>query len=624
MSVAETNGPQDADDTAATADNSEEVFSIPELPSGKELVFLLIAPWDDPFYMGLNAIEIFTDQGTRADVESIETNAEQAFGELSSLLLCKTCKSTDRNGMWMCAYRQETQPITVTIKLAEVQTIAMIRIWNYNESRVYALRGVRRLHIQLDGAFIFKGEISCAFSSETDGIESDTILFTTNECILNEIAEHDVFLTENELAPASSQMDLLSTASSSGHVRSSSSASLSEIQRPTTGTVPSPSPTPSANAEEGAPIARAEVNNVAVHAAVDAAEPGQNESGVESGSECDLVERLANTHLLANDKDTENVVKGKVFHMELASNWGCPDVIGLTGIQFLGADGEPIAASGCQVRCSSTDNTDALSRLINNRNLTSREEDMWLTRWDPNGPPPVLSFSFAQDVELTGVSIWNYNASPEMTYAGVKCTQFYINGRAIVGAVLLRKAPGYVYFDYVQDVMFDRCHLFRPLSSRPNTRSVSGFIFQLRLLSTWGDEFYIGLNGIELFNRSNRMIKLRPQNLAAFPESVNILPSVSRDPRSSDKLIDGVNDTKKAQHMWLTPMLPNRYARIFIIFDTPTFISRIRIYNYRKTPERGVRHIAISADDLIIYSGEVPQSAADSTGILDISLRELS
>ena len=70
-------------------------------------------------------------------------------------------------------------------------------------------------------------------------------------------------------------------------------------------------------------------------------------------------------------------------------------------------------------------------------------------------------------------------------------------------------------------------------------------IFQLRLLSTWGDEFYIGLNGIELFNRSNRMIKLRPQNLAAFPESVNILPSVSRDPRSSDKLIDGVNDTKK-------------------------------------------------------------------------------
>jgi hypothetical protein len=70
-------------------------------------------------------------------------------------------------------------------------------------------------------------------------------------------------------------------------------------------------------------------------------------------------------------------------------------------------------------------------------------------------------------------------------------------------------------------------------------------------------------------------------------------------------------------------MLPNAYARIFIIFDTPTFVSRIRIFNYRKTPERGCRHIAISADDLIFFSGEVPKSSMSKTGVLDISLREL-
>jgi hypothetical protein len=34
-------------------------------------------------------------------------------------------------------------------------------------------------------------------------------------------------------------------------------------------------------------------------------------------------------------------------------------------------------------------------------------------------------------------------------------------------------------------------------------------------------------------------------DLAAFPESVNILPTVEKDPRSSDKLIDGYNDTAK-------------------------------------------------------------------------------
>lgn len=74
--------------------------------------------------------------------------------------------------------------------------------------------------------------------------------------------------------------------------------------------------------------------------------------------------------------------------------------------------------------------------------------------------------------------------------------------------------------------------------------------------------------------------------------------------------------------MWLTPMLPNRYARIFVIFDSPTYVSRIKIFNYRKTPQRGVHHISLSADDLIIFSGEVPLSSATETGVLEINLRE--
>lgn len=34
-------------------------------------------------------------------------------------------------------------------------------------------------------------------------------------------------------------------------------------------------------------------------------------------------------------------------------------------------------------------------------------------------------------------------------------------------------------------------------------------------------------------------------DLAAFPESVNILPAVKGDPRTSENLIDGVNDTTR-------------------------------------------------------------------------------
>ncbi|KAK6031972.1 hypothetical protein OSTOST_01865, partial [Ostertagia ostertagi] len=190
-----------------------------------------------------------------------------------------------------------------------------------------------------------------------------------------------------------------------------------------------------------------------------------------------------------------------------------------------------------------------------------------------------------------------------------------------VSNVLLRKAPGYVFFDFVQDVSIDHPTTARPLT-RPMTSSIYGFIFQLQLLSSWGDEFYIGLNGIELYDRRHERIKVRAHNLAAFPESVNILPAVDGDPRTSLNLINGCNDTDRAEQMWLTPMLPNRCARVFFVFDVPVAVSTFVIYNYRKTPARGVRHISVSVDDLIVYSGDVPASTAEKTGILEINFRE--
>ena len=44
----------------------------------------------------------------------------------------------------------------------------------------------------------------------------------------------------------------------------------------------------------------------------------------------------------------------QLFHVELLANWGAPDCIGLTGIQFLGPGFEPLdeeLTRECQVRC---------------------------------------------------------------------------------------------------------------------------------------------------------------------------------------------------------------------------------------------------------------------------------
>ena len=107
-----------------------------------------------------------------------------------------------------------------------------------------------------------------------------------------------------------------------------------------------------------------------------------------------------------------------------------------------------------------------------------------------------------------------------------------------------------------------------------------GFIYQLQLLSTHGDQYYVGLNAIEIFNSNGDRIALTANgrltshnpfhryfylpcasnrflpDVAAYPNNVNDLPGVQNDVRTVDKLVDRVNNTQDGAHMWLAPILP--------------------------------------------------------------------
>ncbi|KAL3998297.1 hypothetical protein ACH3XW_14485 [Acanthocheilonema viteae] len=582
----------------------EYPFAIPELPRGELFRFILCSSWDDPHFIGLSAIELFNAVGERPQIDKMKTNANIARGCLDNVFKNGEANlpTNDPRKMWSARYDNLTELLYIEIRLKEQESIAMIRIWNYNESRVHALCGVHDLRIELDGATIFQGEISCAFTFESEEESmGDTILFTTNDTILELIAENDKCLRRDEIMR--SALDLHELAD--------------DLEAPSrTGTINAPNALRPATGDR-----RPRVRS--------ATRPGDKKS-----TNTDVAEEIApklSIHSWNTERDNqiENHEKKieedidlpllKVFHMELLENWGAPDCIGLTGLQFLGPHGIVLDHVDCSITTSTA--TQTSHRLLNGRNLTRNREDMWLSSYSRDSSPIRVTVTFVEPIIASGICVWNYNASPEMSYAGVRCIQMYLNGKLLQGPILLRKASGYIYFDYVQDIIFNKCILYKPIS-RPQTQSINGFTYQLLLHCSWGDEYYIGLNGIEFYNHHEELIKLLPQNLAAFPESVNILPNVNDDQRTSDKLIDGFNDTENPSHMWLTPILPNRCARVFVVFDIPTYVSHINVYNYRKTPERGVRLVTISVDDLIVFSGEVPQSTPYKTGILSISLRE--
>lgn len=133
----------------------------------------------------------------------------------------------------------------------------------------------------------------------------------------------------------------------------------------------------------------------------------------------------------------------------------------------------------------------------------------------------------------------------------------------------------------------------------------------LKLLETWGDEHYIGLTGVEIFSETGKTLQISLKNIQADPPDINILQGYGKDPRTIDKIVDGVYFTCDDVHMWLAPFSKGKDHLIQIDLGEEQRISAIRIWNYNKSrihSFRGVKKLAISLDNRMIFHGQIKKA----------------
>ncbi|GMH53703.1 hypothetical protein TL16_g01506 [Triparma laevis f. inornata] len=455
-------------------------FSIPTLPEGLILTFEILSTWGDPYYVGLMGIDIFDGTGHPVLLNDISRQIIASPPDINILpeysddprtvdnLMDGVNHTTDDLHAWLAPFTPGGTH-TVKVKLNERAKVSMIRIWNYNKSRIHSYRGVRYVEIKLDGDIIFKGEVKRAAGeilqdSSLDSVVnacSECILFTMDETILNVIEKYDKHLNvhegmerQTEEAAVRPQMSVNTWTNSDGSTfksRPSTACGRKKKKKskkktnPGDADVASPSFVQSDHLSLIVGGQRSQMHHVTAKKTLT-----KQRSFVAPTEKGKKIPMRPSTAPMRRQWQGQ---KGRHLEMVCRSNWGGQDlVLGLTGLEFLDSEFNPIPMQPSMISVMTPHDNVMIDPLINQNNITQDVRNMWVVDVESMDSEVVVHVDFGEELAVGGLKVWNFNAGLEESYLGVKRMTIFLDGKQVspMDGFLIRKAPGYANFDFGQ------------------------------------------------------------------------------------------------------------------------------------------------------------------------------
>ena len=141
----------DLDDAASTVASA---LTIPTLPQGKKLEINILDTWGDMNYLGLTGIEIFDELGMPIDIHEShilafppDVNVLPGYGSdprTIEKLVDGQYFTNDDLHVWLTPFTSG-EDHQISINLGKFTGVSMIRIWNYNKSRIHSYRGAKHV-----------------------------------------------------------------------------------------------------------------------------------------------------------------------------------------------------------------------------------------------------------------------------------------------------------------------------------------------------------------------------------------------------------------------------------------------------------------------------------------------